>query len=98
MDKPIGVGDLVMVVKPNLCCGSTARVGNIFRVTKITRGRNYCCQCHAIHENVEIAHTGAINNGVPHRYRRTGYQVERLKRIDPLSEPETIERKQEQPA
>lgn len=32
MSEPIKVGDLVMVVRPTTCCGSTASVGHIDRV------------------------------------------------------------------
>jgi hypothetical protein len=44
MDKPISVGDLVMVVRPNPC-GCSHSVGNIFTVDHIEGGPNYCASC-----------------------------------------------------
>lgn len=47
MDKPISIGDLVVVVKPVTCCGSAKRLGWIFRVDHMQGGPNYCGQCKA---------------------------------------------------
>ena len=46
-DRPIQVGDLVMVVKPSACRGGNNGIGHIFRVQYIGRWDEYgnCAYC-----------------------------------------------------
>lgn len=89
MDKAISVGDLVMIVRPTKC--GHGRLGAIFTVAEIRkpRGRYHCEKCKISLGNDCLVATG---------YGRFCIELDRLKRIPPLSEPETTERKQEQPA
>lgn len=43
MDKPIQVGDLVVIVTPSHC-GRTDSIGDMFRVTKIRPRRGGVCE------------------------------------------------------
>jgi hypothetical protein len=77
VDKPIQIGDLVLVLYPNHCgCGKA--VGNIFRVAHIdTRPiRNRCGACNAIYGPEDQAGDGGNIRA----------QLWRLKRIPPLEE------------
>ena len=70
MDKPIGVGDLVMVVRPAPCCGNAAGAGTVFRVESITDD-GHCLKC------AKYPLRGAWPRGVI---------MSRLKRIPPFPE------------
>lgn len=88
MAEPIKVGDLVMVVRGHAC--TIDDFGGIpFRVTAIRRLRLsvYCCRrC-----GTDGIHAGPYY--VPHE--GAGIPFEWLKRIPPLTEPETVERRDE---
>jgi hypothetical protein len=86
MDKPISVGDLVVIVRLRECCPENSMIGLIYRVKSL---RNDAYRCHYC--------------GLPHDRRFTvawgegevGANVERLKRIPPLSELESEKQKED---
>ena len=85
MDKPISVGDLVQVVRPRLrackCADGQAglTLGRVFVVSAIRDNGTKCADC-----NVDLGtHRLAYGAG------EGVYELERLKRIPPLSELET---------
>lgn len=86
----IKAGDLVMVVKPTLCCGCTASIGTIFTVKKLI-----CCeeaQCFACgHTAPRVLATRGAGRG-------PGYDIETLKRIEPPSVTEDVREETEVPA
>lgn len=84
MDKPISVGDLVMVVKPNRCCGAKGKsFGAIFRVEAFVTEWARCHYCH--HKEYESDAIGSY--GSVSRYR--------LKRIPPPEELGIVDEKEE---
>lgn len=87
MSKPIEVGDLVMVVRGELCCNTmTPMIGHIFKVAKIVQHLGRCGHCKSppgITTNALASH---------HRY---GFPIYRLKVIPPLAEAEETETTQE---
>lgn len=82
MDKPISVGDLVVVSRPVAHCGCPDRLGLIFRVSEIRPALQFgfCSTCN---KNV-------ISNGILIAIgaRPTSVALYRLKRIPPLDELE----------
>ena len=81
MTERIAVGDLVMVVRPSPCCGSDLAVGRrIFTVASLDFDSGTCSGCGANIPPVKAAFNE--NNG-------KHYQLNRLKRIPPLSELES---------
>lgn len=71
MDKPIAVGDLVMVVRS--CC--VENLGTVFRVAEIDWSRLYRCR-----------HCGGVCNGIAVEgwgKDKNGAFLHELKRIDP---------------
>ena len=77
MSEPIKVGDLVMVVRGNPCCGQSYSLGKIFCVAEIdTVYGSTCTFCGA---PVEYALPAAFRNVGD----MTGSQLRKLKRIDP---------------
>ena len=85
-DKPISVGDLVMVVRKNYC-GCDKGIGRIFRVAKIDRSRfrNWCIWCGVFSEPQDQA---VSTEGV-------AAQLWRLKRIDPDALKDDVPTKEE---
>jgi hypothetical protein len=80
----IKVGDLVMVVKPAVCCGSVNSIGRIFPVEGIERVYGQCAHC-----GMRGHEYGAkIANG---RY----VLLTRIIKIDPPALPESLEREKE---
>jgi len=79
MNKQISVGDLVMVVKPSLCCGNNEYNGVIFLVAEISTHLAACGVCGRESEELR-----AFKND------DAGYLISRLKRIPPLSELEDV--------
>lgn len=78
MDKPIQVGDLVVVVRPN-SCGCAHSVGSIFKVDYIQDGPNYCSGCGMRFANeLDAWEAGS----------KWSASVACLKRIPPLDEKE----------
>ena len=88
-DKPIAVGDLVQVIKPGRC-GCTKALGEIFVVAEVNRWAGWadCIVCGktVIPPNILRARDAADG---------TATELERLKRLPPLSELEG-ERTEEQ--
>ena len=78
MEKPISVGDLVMVVKS--CCDDADALGEIFLVAGIREKGTRCRHCF---QRNNCAHAGSIFNFT------AGVPLSWLKRIPPLSELET---------
>ncbi len=76
---PISVGDLVVIVRGNKCCGYASGLGVHFNVTKIYQHSGHCKAC------------GAFNSGlVADSERPTVTYLYKLKRIPPLSELEGV--------
>lgn len=83
MDKPISVGDLVVIVRASHC-GSTASIGSIFRVTVIRKRRwgSVCEACrHVLPEGEWVAELAGDDSIT---------ELHRLKRIPPLGELEGV--------
>ena len=77
MSEPIKVGDLVIVVRGNPCCGQSSILGKIFYVAEIdTVYGSTCTFCGA---PAEYALPAAFRNVGD----ITGTQLRKLKRIDP---------------
>lgn len=76
-DRPIQVGDLVIVTKPTACCGSDIGVGLIFRVAAIAKSHAQCLTCGYTHMNEEMR---AFDENA------CGALLPRLKRIPGLGE------------
>jgi hypothetical protein len=88
-DKPISVGDMVVVVKPSECCGDTRNIGWIFRVDNMMGGANYCGICKKDWgESLDLWPNGS----------RWSVPIQNVKRIPPLSELEGERREEEIPA
>lgn len=82
MDKPISVGDLVMIVRGNKCCGRPDALGTTFTVTNIYEHSGGICKtCHAPSSGL-----------VADSERSTVTYLYKLKRIPPLSELEGVKR------
>ncbi len=79
MDKPISVGDLVMVIKPTQCCGSGKHIGEIFTYLGTD---DLICRCPKCGHQV-LERTANLSDG-------TACEFIRLKRIPPLSEFEDV--------
>lgn len=81
MDKPISVGDLVVIVKPRIC-GCMEPLGHIHLVKKIIMSRESgvkCIYCGDVQPQTLLADFGEV-----------GTQLYRLKRIPPLNELEGL--------
>lgn len=78
--REINVGDLVMVVKALPCCGWTGGIGDMFYVAEIFLTDGQCDKCGNITE--EACANPAIDEN--------GYPLTVLKKIPPLTEPESI--------
>lgn len=85
----IKAGDLVMVVRLYPCCGG-GRLGDIFRAGQVgpSGATILCPHCNTALPPAMITETE----------EDTVCHLHRLKRIDPLTEPESIEHREEQPA
>ena len=83
--KPIRAGDLVMVVKPEPCCGDQNDIGYAFRVMALEDGRDWACsECHTLQRGVMalIDADNAVNTS-------------RLIRINPPALLESVETERE---
>lgn len=76
----IKTGDLVVVVKPTVCCGNDSAVGKIFQVGKIESMVGQCVHCGSVAQDF-----GAEVADEPTRL----FRASRLKKIDPLPQDET---------
>lgn len=79
MSEPIKVGDLVVVVKPTPCCGSTGAMGEFFRVGEIVVCEGSCNDC-GVEGSPELC---AVIEG-----EDEGAPLSILRRIPPLAELE----------
>lgn len=84
----IKTGDLCMVVRPKLCCGSVINMGKVFIVAGIDSTMNEWCPICKYRSNGAV--TTADAGGDKH------FRFERLIKIDPPAIPETTEREQEE--
>lgn len=75
-DKPIAVGDLVVVVRPRGCCGNTDAIGEVYRVSRLF-DRSKCACCGVFYGTFAADEGGWMRA-----------DVSRLRRIPPLSELE----------
>ena len=82
-DRPIQVGDLVVIVKPRRCCGNGDTIGTIFTVRSFAKKCK--CACGASYEGK----FAVMENG----WWRC--ETFRLKRIPPLDELESEKRDEE---
>ena len=80
-NRPIQVGDLVVVVRKRLC-GCRSSVGNIFIVQALQQiiGRGICIECGQL--------TFPIGTLAVQRPNRNWVELSRVKRIPPLEELE----------
>lgn len=85
----IEVGDLVMVVKPDPCpCAIKERfLGTVFRVASL-ENVELICDCGSVRDGGLCAVDGADGRAA---------ELYRLRRIPPLSEPETVTERDEVP-
>jgi len=74
----IGAGDLVVVVKPTLCCANPAVLGKVFKVQKVRHSVELTCIfCRRVHRSVTAADLPGTRRSV---------EVSRLRKIPPLGE------------
>lgn len=76
----IKAGDLVMVVKPQPCCGDARCVGTIYRVVSVEVMKGWCLMCGRSLDALFARESPAF-----------GCYVGVLKRIDPLPELESLD-------
>lgn len=76
----IKVGDLVVVVKPQPCCGSSRAIGRIHTVHGIARTPFTCTECW----------TSGVDDLVLYG-DFSGTSISCVRKIEPLEDPETIE-------
>lgn len=72
-------GDLVMVVKPALCCGSAGNIGRIFTVLEISHFEGRCIYCGHVSTEARVM---LSENG--------GIRLGRLKKIDPPADGDSL--------
>ena len=82
MDKPIAVGDLVMVVRPTPCCGHPRGIGLPYRVLSID-DLSSCVHCNRVARSIAISEPAG------------GYCFEQLIRIDPDNLQDDVPTKEE---
>lgn len=81
-DETIRKGDLVQVVRPMPCCGLPTYIGRIFTAHSDEVLRDVvCAACLRYRADRRVVHMDA----------NTGYPREILKKIPPLTEPETTD-------
>ena len=87
MNRPIQVGDLVVIVKPPAGCRCVENLGVIFQVTAIRQGTNWrvCRNCES----------GSLGTGLVAEGFGRALGLKRLKRTPPLSELESEKRYEE---
>ena len=91
-ERPIQVGDLVMVVRPSSVCGCPQGIGKIFRVSKLRpplSGFVTCWSCRRRHSCVTKIYAEGEGTGL----KSVG--LHRLKRIPPLGELDDVPAKEE---
>lgn len=87
MSDPIKPGDLVMVVRPTLCCNSSTSIGDVGIVTEIPSWADYvaCSLCGVTDRDLNKYR--AVRDG--------GCHISRLKKIDPPALADDVERVRE---
>jgi len=80
MSNDIKAGDLVMIYKPTVCCGSTVSIGQLFTAGPIVVGAFGRCPCGAAYRD-----TAAFDAA-----DGTYVSITRLKKIPPLGKLEDI--------
>ena len=85
MSEPIKAGDLVVVVGAH-CAASSMYLGTIFVAQAVGRDIAHCSACYA---DLGWQDYARDEHGLAFGF---------LKRIDPLTEPEDVEHKEEMPA
>jgi len=85
MTRLLQVGDRVIVVYPDPCCGNTNSIGLIFTIVEISKftdgWEGYCRRCHATFDEA-LAWKDFAPDG-----KREGFLLETLQRIDPEIAP-----------
>lgn len=83
MERQIEVGDLVVMIRPSLCCWSISKLGRIFKVISDTDRLRFktCPVCRHTNEHSALTTVRLDTGAYCERIR--------LKRIPPLSELET---------
>jgi hypothetical protein len=81
MYNSIKIGDLVMVVKPTTCCGSSNSIGRVF---KVLRSENMFSKCNHCGDLKEELHAVQSMQGSWY-----GYSLTRLIKINPPALDET---------
>lgn len=79
MSDSIKAGDLVMIIKPAICCGGTESIGQIFISGRIVKSAIGQCPCGAIYRDTS-AYDASDNTYV---------SVTRLKKLPPLPDDES---------
>lgn len=86
-DETIREGDLAIAVKPRLCCPEKTKFGKVVRVLEIHSRRVHCFYCgKPLPKGTIFART---------RSGLEGTELCRLRKIPPLTEPESNEEKKE---
>lgn len=80
----IKAGDLVMVVRPTLCCANTGGLGTVYRVAEVSECPSVCCTCADVATQLMVWGHDDL-----------GCHVSRVIRLDPLPEPEHTETERE---
>lgn len=86
-DRPIQVGDLVIVVGLGVCCPSNGSIGQIFRVGDFYTGPFDCGTCNKEYQGTLARRVGDND----------GWQPDQLKRIPPLDELDGVSEERELP-
>ena len=61
-DKTIRVGDMVVVIRPAPCCGSTSQMGLTFTVNSLLTGSAHCGHCLKLTPDTEKGVNGEYGN------------------------------------
>ena len=84
-NETIRPGDLVMVVRPTICCGNTKTLGKIFIAKKISHVFAFCPYCKFEFGESKIAYCETDG----------GVSIHRLKKLNPPAKQETTEKEKE---
>lgn len=85
-NETIRPGDLVMVVRPTVCCGVGTSIGKVFSVKAIAKEDGVCKYCGRLLSLRLLAFTG---NG------RDAVLLSRLKKLNPPAKHQTTEKEKE---
>lgn len=90
MENDIKAGDLVMVVRPRVCCGFTSGLGFTFVAGEIDSMPSLCNNCEKTTSMPSTLCGGYGANGLPF-----SVNLSRLIKIDPPAQPESTETRKE---